>query len=176
MEELNLRREKSRQLTRSELIFNRLLYVIKVPNSPPTRAIHLFLASTFYALSIYFLSIHQINTLPTRLRWMLFSFLLVVVTASMNLMQSSRCTLTLVVFNFLTSGGKILITSAILDSIVEGPVGNTAINVAQFGASVRCQYSVMKNLSKVMSETNMNVNRKIMHDIRQFSNFINFKS
>lgn len=127
----------------------------------------LFLIGTIFAWIIYFFAIYQIELLPMAIRAMLLSCLVIISSVSMVFLPSStRCFLTLIVFNFFASAGKIFLTSIVIKSILDGPVNNTMRNIEEMMLSVKCQTALVKNVGNSMNNKGLSSDNRVFQEIR----------
>lgn len=125
-----------------------------------------------FAVVIYFLAIHQIDMIPLFVRKMLLTCFVLVTSLTMVFLPStSRCFLTLVVFNFFSSAGKIFLTSIVLRSILHGSVNNTMRNIERTMASFKCQSDLVKNVGQMMNKRGLAPKNRELEELRQVFKF-----
>ena len=177
-----LSRQEGRALSFIETVFNKLLCLIQrhLPNvyevvlenrNPnPSESVQslrnrlAFIVGTVYGLLIYWLTINQITELPRHLRALMCLFTSTFIAINMYLSVSMRCVMSLLVFNLLTSAGKLTLTSMLVQNLSRGPVNNTIVNLNNLGTSLHCKYNLFRNLTNLgaqQAKLNGNILKKI---------------
>ncbi|CAF0972433.1 unnamed protein product [Brachionus calyciflorus] len=75
--------------------------------------------------------------------------MLTIISLNMSTSPKFRCVMALVVFNFVSSSGKIILTGKVMKDIVKGPINNTFKNSAQAYQTAMCQYNVYKKVAEI---------------------------
>lgn len=106
-----------------------------------------------YSIIIYAMTIYQVEELDPEIKSILFYVIAIVVTLGMGYIKGSRCLLTLIVFNFLTSSGKVFVSSQILIETLNGPTRNILDNLNELGQSFKCQFGMDESMLKTPQPT-----------------------
>lgn len=141
------------------------LLVNSSANDYANKRLILYMIGTFYGLIIYALSINQIEDLSAELKTTLLASIVLITSTSLTFLPNVRCFISLVVFNLVSSAGKIAFTSLIITSILDGPVHNTVFNLKQFHASFQCQNELLKNIS-TLSKSSFKVKKQFLDDVK----------
>jgi hypothetical protein len=118
------------------------------------KRISFYLLGTVYSCIIYFFSIHQIELVSQEIKTAIFLTMTLLISTTMSYFMQIRCVLSLVVFNFASSAGKIMLTSYVIINILSGPIQNTVGNVNEMSESLKCQFAFNRNMSKMMKPRN----------------------
>lgn len=155
--------------TRFRYVIHRVRLAIRsVARIVDHESLLLQLVGVTFALIIYYLSLRQIDLISFEMHKMLLSsFILVCSVTMVFLSTTARCFLALVVFNVLSSAGKICLTTIVLKSILNGPVNNTMTNVERTIASFKCQSDLVKNIGAMMNTKDLSPSNRVFDEIRQ---------
>lgn len=123
-----------------------------------------FLIGIIYGLIIFALTIYQITDLPESLKILICILLIAINSVGMASMKGLRCFMTLIIFNFLTSAGKVLVTTEIMKNLNNGPINHTIENTKSLVQSLICNYELFKNLTDVRKKE-VNDNKKFFSKV-----------
>lgn len=145
------------------------------------RSILAFFLGTLYSILLFYFSIYRIE-LDSSIKTVTFSMMVAIISISMSCLVKFRCAMTLVLVNFVSSSGKIMLTSYILIGILNGPIVNTFDNVNELGNSVMCQYNLFKNMSSVSKskfkahsefiKSIFEIDKKVREDKKELTNLM----
>ena len=111
-----------------------------------------------------------------------FSMMVAIISIFMSCLVKFRCVMTLVLVNFVSSSGKIMLSSYILMGILNGPIVNTFDNANELGNSLMCQYNLFKNMSSISKskfkahsefiESIFEIDKKVREDKKELTNLM----
>jgi len=171
--------------------FENIIYKFLFSKTPGDRILRVrlsFFLGIIYGLIIYSLTAYRVKNLPPKLNQMTLISLPAIISLAMARVPSVRCFMLLVVFNFISSAGKALITGHIINTIIDGPVNNTIENARYSYQMINCNIELAKNLTDMskqqrdMSSTffkkvfSNNVHRKHSESIVEFERIQNKSS
>jgi E3 ubiquitin-protein ligase DCST1 len=144
----------------SELLFS------KDDDYSLTRSIISFMNGTIYGVAIYYFTIYQIEGLSKTIHLLLLSIILSICSIGMSMFAQMRCIMTLSIFNFTTSGVRLIVTGYLITNILNGPVNLIIKNSQALTDSVSCQINLMSNLSNINIET-VSTNKNLLETVKQ---------
>jgi hypothetical protein len=119
-------------------------------NQESTRKLALFLFGMCYSTLICYLIIYRVQELTFTLKLALFVVVFVSIQFGMAFFVAFRCVMTLSVLSFGSNLGKLMLTSWIIVTLIDGPIQNTFSNLQQLSSSLVCQYNLLHNLTKMV--------------------------
>lgn len=137
------------------------IYKLCISNKKPTKRIArtrsklAFLIGTFYGFTIFYLTVYQVNDMPYFMLILMLSLLTTIISIGMACFSGVRCIMTLIIFNFVTSAGKVMLTNHVISNMASGPINYTFINLRSTGASLICNYELFKNLTNAGNDQQM---------------------
>ncbi len=108
-----------------------------------------FLLGIIYGLIIYSLTAYRVTNLPPNVNLITLICLPAIISIGMATVPALRCFMLLVIFNFISSSGKVMITGHIINSIIDGPVNNTIANSRNFLEMFKCNIEIFRNLTEL---------------------------
>lgn len=113
------------------------------------RILIFYFIGSFYSLIIFYFSIYRLENVVSEFKSMLFFVMLSLISVNMTMTIKLRCIMTLIVFNFISSSGKLITTKSLATDIVNGPIENTFKNTQQILKSIKCHYNLYKKVEKI---------------------------
>lgn len=133
-----------------------------------------YFIGTCYATIIFYLTIYQIENVPGQIKSIFFWLILPIISSSISQLPKLRCVLALSVFNIISSSGKVLATTWIINSILQGPINNTFENAIQLEKSFLCQFrlhSKLTGISKFKLKTKQNLLKRFKETFTEIQEF-----
>jgi E3 ubiquitin-protein ligase DCST1 len=130
-----------------------------------SRKMFSFLLGTVYSAIIYYLTLYQVDYLSDSTRLSFSTLVLIIISISMSFNERIRCIMTLSVFNFLSSAGKVILTSYVIYNLSNGPVRSIFENVNELGRSIACQQRLMKSLSDTGATSRLDIYKSLLFTV-----------
>lgn len=116
------------------------------------RILLFYLIGSFYSVIIFYFSIDRLENVELQLKSMFFFIMLSLVSVNMAMTTKLRCIMTLIVFNIISSSGKLITTKSLAIDITNGPIDNTFKNTQQVLMSIKCHYNLYKKVQKISKQ------------------------